>query len=308
MHGSVIETVPNVSEGRQPGVIAALAAAVRGRGVFVLDHSADPSHNRAVFTVVGHAAALEAAILRLVGVAVAHIDLRRHRGAHPRIGAVDVVPFIPLAGSTMRDCVELSRSVARAIATRFGIPTYLYEESAARPERRRLEHIRRGQFEGLAAKMRQPDWTPDFGPGAPHPSAGATVVGARRPLVAFNVNLDSADSRLATSIAEAIRESSGGLPAVKALGLALPDRGVAQVSMNLTDYTRTSVQAAFDAVERAAAARGVRVLESELIGLIPEAALAGTTPARLRLTGFRQGQLLEERIREMTAAPQPSEG
>lgn len=300
----MIETVPNISEGRRPDVLGELVDAVNHEpGVWLLDHSADPSHNRSVFTLAGDANALEAALLRLVAVAVARIDLRTHTGAHPRLGAMDVIPFVPLGTTTMAECVALSRRVGRAIGERFQLPVFLYEESATGPERRRLEHVRQGQFEGLAEKMRQPEWRPDFGPSAPHPTAGATVVGARRPLIAYNVQLDSADVEIARQVAAAVRESGGGLRGVKALGLALAHRGVAQVSMNLTDFGRTPVQTVFDAVEREANARGVRVLDSELIGLIPEAALVGTTPERLKLTGFTRSQVLEVRIAQRVARP-----
>lgn len=297
----MIESVPNVSEGHDTSVVQGLAEAVRSGGSLLLDYSADPSHHRSVYTMAGDAGPIERSLLQLVRAAVAHVDLRTHRGVHPRIGAVDVVPLIPLTGSTMTDCIELSHQVGRAIADTFGIPVYLYEHSATRPERRRLEQIRRGSFEGLAQKMAHPDWAPDYGPPRPHPSAGATVVGARMPLIAYNVNLDSTDVAVAQAVAAAVRESSGGLPCVKALGLPLLHRNVAQVSMNLTDFSRTSVQTAFDAVEREAASRGVRVLESELIGLIPAAALAGTSAERLKLTGFTRSDILEERIAERLA-------
>jgi glutamate formiminotransferase len=293
----MIETIPNISEGRRSFVIAECVDAVaRVPDLLLLDHSADPSHNRAVFTMAGSAAAVEAAVLHLVEVALARIDLRTHRGVHPRIGAVDVVPFVPLGTSTMAECVELARTTARAIAERFAVPTFLYEDAATRPERRRLEAIRRGQFEGLAEKLRHPAWTPDFGPAVPHPTAGVTVVGARRPLIAFNVNLNSTDLDVARAVASAVRESSGGLPCVKALGLPLAHERATQVSMNLTDFTRTSVQAAFDAVAHEAAARGVHIRESELIGLIPAAALSGTAPEALHLRRFTRSQILEERI------------
>ncbi|MGE3955112.1 MAG: glutamate formimidoyltransferase [Vicinamibacterales bacterium] len=301
-HTPMIESVPNVSEGHDTTVVSAIADAVRAvPAVLLLDHSSDPSHNRSVFTMAGAAAPLLDALLRLAEAAIARVDLRVHRGVHPRIGAVDVVPLIPLGGSTMAACVDLSHQLARALADRFGLPVYLYEHSASRPTRRRLEVIRRGHFEGLAEKMKRPEWAPDYGPAVPHPTAGATVVGARMPLIAYNVNLDSTDLEVARAVALAVRESSGGLPCVKALGLPLLHRGVAQVSMNLTDFTRTSVQEAFDAVVREAGARGVGVLESELIGLIPEAALVGTSAERLRLTGFTRAQILEERIAQRLA-------
>ncbi|MGE0449117.1 MAG: glutamate formimidoyltransferase [Vicinamibacterales bacterium] len=298
----MIESIPNVSEGRDLALVAELARAVRGTsGAILLDASADPSHHRSVYTIVGAADALQRAILDLTAIAVARIDLRAHRGVHPRIGAVDVVPFVPLDGATMPECVHLARSVGAAIAAHFGVPVYLYEEAAVDPMRRRLEHIRQGGFEGLAERMHRPEWTPDFGPAAPHPTAGATVVGARWPLVAFNVNLATGDLAAAKAIARSVRESSGGLPCVKALGLLLPHRGLAQVSMNLTNYRRTPVRTAFEAVRQAADALGVTVLESELIGLIPAAALAGTTPADLLLEGFSPGQVLETRLAEAIA-------
>lgn len=294
----MIEVVPNVSEGRRPEIIHALHTAVTSvPGATLLDCSSDPSHNRSVFTLVGDAEALHAAVLRLVDVAVRYIDLQTtHRGAHPRIGAVDVVPFIPLDGAVMADCVVLARDTARAIADTFGVPVFLYEEAATRPNRRRLELIRRGEFEGLADRMRTPDWQPDFGPSLPHATAGATAVGARKPLIAFNVDLESASLEDARHIAASVRESSGGLRCVKALGLWLPHRNAAQVSMNLTDYAVTSVSAAFNAVVQAAKARGVGIRESELIGLIPAAALAGTTPEELKLSDFDTSRILERRI------------
>jgi glutamate formiminotransferase len=297
----VIESIPNVSEGRRPEVVAAIAAAIADtRGVLLLDHSADPSHNRSVYTMAGSAASLREAILALFPVALAHIDLRTHRGEHPRIGAVDVVPFVPLGATTMAGCVDLARSVGREIAERFDLPVYLYEEAALRPDRRRLEQIRRGQFEGLASRITRPEWTPDYGPSAPHPTAGAVVVGARMPLIAFNVNLASDRLDIAQAIARAVRESSGGLACVKALGLRLEHLGIVQVSMNLTNFERTSIEAVFDAVVREADRHGVAVRESELIGLLPAAALRNTSAAHLKLTRFSPRQVLENRLRELT--------
>jgi glutamate formiminotransferase len=294
---SLIECVPNISEGRRASVIEILAMEARSvPGVRLLDHSADPSHNRSVFTMAGTRIALKRAVLAMAWSAVHTIDLRVHRGEHPRLGAVDVVPFIPLGDTTMSECVELARDVGRSIAERLGVPVFLYEEAASREDRRRLEDIRRGQFEGLAAKMTQPEWAPDFGPSRPHPTAGATVVGARQALIAFNVNLGTDRLDVARRIAAAVRERTGGLPSVKALGLLLPHRGIVQVSMNLTDYRRTPIQTAFDRVAAEASRSGVNVLESELIGLIPEAALAGTSAAHLRLHGFSENQILERRL------------
>ncbi|MCC7418054.1 MAG: glutamate formimidoyltransferase [Acidobacteria bacterium] len=290
--------MPNVSEGRRLDVVASMAAALRAAGVRVLDHSADPSHHRAVFTAAGEPAAVSRAILALTAAAVAAIDLRTHRGVHPRIGAVDVVPLVPLARATMQECVALARTIGAGIASTFGIPVYLYEEASARKWRTRLEDIRRGQFEGLAAKMATPGWEPDYGPAAPHPTAGATAVGARMPLVAFNVNLAADRIDLARRIARAVRFSSGGLPGVKAMGVRLEHLGVAQVSMNLTDFEQTSIRQAFDAVRTEAERLGVPVLESELVGLVPEAALTAETARHVLLQRFSADQILERRLVE----------
>lgn len=293
----MIECIPNVSEGRRPEVVDALFRALTApAGVRPLNRTSDASHNRSVFTVAGPGDALAAGALSLLAEAIARIDLRTHRGVHPRLGAVDVMPFVPLGDSTMAECVALARQVGADAAKRFHLPVFLYEEAASTPARRRLEDIRRGEFEGLPAKLADPAWAPDFGPTAAHPSAGALVVGARRVLIAFNVNLATARLDLARRIASRVRERDGGLPAVKALGLALPDRGIVQISMNLTDYTRTPPAAAFSAVLREAQALGVEVLESELIGLLPQAALAGTSAQALRLAGFTDDQILEVRL------------
>ena len=293
----LIECVPNVSEGRRADVIDALAEAVTSvEGVRLLDRSSDPTHNRSVFTFAGEADPLQAAVLALFGAAIASIDLRSHAGAHPRLGAVDVVPFIPLSGSTMEGCVALAKATAADVAERFGLPVYLYEEAATSEARRNLADIRRGEFEGLAAKMALQEWAPDFGPLRPHSTAGATVIGARAPLIAFNVNLATDRLEIANAIAVAVRHSSGGLPSVKAMGVALEHRGVAQVSMNLTNFTVTSIARAFDAVKQEAERRGTSVLESEIVGLVPEAALPPSPEESLQLTGFRTDQILERRL------------
>ena len=292
----LIECVPNVSEARH-GVIGGMAAELGAiSGLALLDYSSDVSHNRSVFTLAGDVRALETAVMTLAARVIDAVDLRTQRGAHPRIGALDVVPFIPLRATTMSTCVDLAQTVGRALAERFSLPIYLYEEASAHPARRRLEDIRRGGFEGLALKMTKPEWAPDFGPAFPHPTAGATVVGARPFLIAFNVNLATDRLDVARHIAATIRERHGGLPCVKALGLALPERQIVQVSMNLTDFTRTPVHVAFDAVRAQAAAMGVDVRESELIGLMPRAALSDTTPEHLRLRHFSPNQILEERL------------
>jgi glutamate formiminotransferase len=296
---SLIECVPNVSEGRRPEVVERLVAAVHETsGVHVLDHSSDASHNRSVLTLAGDALGLERAVLALIERAVAEIDLRTHQGEHPRLGAVDVVPFVPIEGVTMADCVALARQVGARVAERFALPVFLYEEAATRPDRRNLEDIRRGEFEGLAAKLSQPEWAPDFGPATPHPTAGAVVIGARMPLIAFNVNLGTERLDVAKKIASAIRLSSGGLRFVKAMGVTLADRKLVQVSMNLTNYEKTPIFRAFELVRREAARYGVPVVESEIVGLVPSAALVAAAEWYLQLEGFSSRQVLEHRVRE----------
>jgi len=295
----VIECVPNVSDGRRQDVIEEMARAIRtSSGTKLLDCSSDRSHNRSVFTFVGEPQALEAAVLALYERAVAAIDLRTHRGVHPRLGAVDVVPFVPLAGATMADCVNLAKRVGEAVGRRFHVPVYLYEDAATRPARRQLEHIRRGQFEGLTARMAAEGWAPDFGPSVPHPTAGASAIGARPILIAFNVNLDTDQLEVAKSIASAIRQSGGGLPYVKAMGVELTERGLVQVSMNLTNFQQTSVRRAFDAVNQDAARRGVRVRESEIVGLIPEAAVSQEDAKTMLLTEPLEKKTIEARLGE----------
>jgi glutamate formiminotransferase len=294
----VIECVPNVSEGRRPEVVSRIVDAVRRvPGVRVLDVSSDASHNRSVLTLAGEAAPLEAGVLALFEAALAAIDLRAHAGEHPRLGAVDVVPFIPIDGVTMQECVALAKQTAAAVAERFGLPIYLYEEAASTPARRNLEDIRRGEFEGLAAKMGSPDWAPDYGPAAPHASAGASVIGARMPLIAYNINLATDRLDVAKKIAAAIRHSSGGFRYVKAMGIALEDRGIVQVSMNLTNYEKTPMHRVFEVVRREAARYGVNVLESEIVGLVPAAALVATAEYLLQLERFTPDQVLETRLR-----------
>lgn len=307
----MLESIPNVSEGSREAVIARLADAVRRPGVRLLDLSSDPDHDRTVLTLAGEAPALQAALLGLFEVAVAEIDLRRQRGVHPRIGAVDVVPFVPLDGTPMAAAVAAAEELAAAVARRFALPVYLYEEAARHPARRNLADVRRGGFEGFAGKVADPAWAPDFGPPRLHPTAGATAVGARFFLIAFNAVLDTPDVAVARRIARAVRESGGGLAAVKALGVALASRDRAQVSMNLVDFRRTSLARALERVRQEAEALGVRVVESELVGLVPEAALAaaaaelgmppGPPPLEalaraLRLPSLSPTQVLERRL------------
>lgn len=296
---AVIECVPNVSEGRRAEVVEKLVQAIRRvPGVRLLDYSSDTAHNRTVITMAGDAAPLKEAVLALFDAALAAIDLRSHSGEHPRIGAVDVVPFIPIEGATMEACVALAKETAVEVARRFQVPLYLYEEASTNPARKNLEDIRRGEFEGLGAKMASPGWAPDYGPAAPHPRAGASVIGARMPLIAYNINLATDRLDVARKIAAAIRQSSGGFRFVKAMGVKLEERGIVQVSMNLTNYEKTPVFRVFEAVKREAARYGVNVLESEIVGLVPAAALIGAADYFLQLEGFRPNQVLETRLRE----------
>ena len=295
----VIECIPNVSEGRRPEIVAAMADTIRRTpGVRLLDFSSDASHNRSVFTLAGDAAGVEQAVLALVERAVADVDLRTHRGEHPRMGAVDVVPFVPIEGATMADCVALAKKTGAAIADRFHVPVFLYEEASSNPARKNLEDIRRGEFEGLAAKMATAGWAPDYGPAAPHPSAGAIVVGARMPLIAYNINLATDRIDVAKKIAAAIRQSSGGFRYVKAAGFTLADRGIVQVSMNLTNYEKTPIARVFEAVKREAARYGVTILESEIVGLVPAAALTAAAEFYLQIEGFKPDQVLENKLKQ----------
>jgi glutamate formiminotransferase / 5-formyltetrahydrofolate cyclo-ligase len=298
MHAmAIIECIPNISEGQRPDVVAAMADTLRAlSGVRLLDVQSDPAHHRSVLTLAGDRDPMKDAVLALYERALAAIDLRTHKGEHPRLGAVDVCPFVPIEGVTMQDCVDLAREVGATVAERFGLPVYLYEEAASTPARRNLEDIRRGEFEGLATKMRDPAWAPDFGPSQPHPSAGATVIGARMPLIAYNINLATDRLDVAKKIATAIRMSSGGFRFVKAMGIALEGRGIVQVSMNLTNYEKTPIFRVFEVVKREAARYGVNVLESEIVGLVPSAALTQTAAFYLQLEGFTAKQVLETRL------------
>lgn len=299
----LIETIPNVSEGRRADVISALAQCCTTAGARLLHVSSDPSHNRTVLTGAGTPDAAHAAMLALAAEAVRRIDLRTHDGVHPRIGAVDVMPFVPLTGASIPDAVALARRTATEIASSLGVPVFLYEEAATATHRRRLDQIRAGGLDALAARMQQADWTPDAGPGRPHPTAGVFVIGARRPLVAFNVDLDTRDMVATAAIARHVRARDGGLPGVKALPMWLAHRDRAQVSMNLTDLDRTNAAQAFDAVARAAAAAGIPVIESEIVGLIPEAALGGRSPEELRIGHWTPDLLLEVQLRRAGLVP-----
>jgi glutamate formiminotransferase len=274
----LVESVPNYSEGRRIDVVDRLAAAVEGvDGAYLLDRTSDASHNRSVLTLAGEAPAVERALEATIEVAIETIDMERHTGEHPRIGAVDVIPFVPLGSTTLDACVVLARGFGLRIAERFGIPVYLYARAATRPDRARLSDVRRGGYEGvrdgIARPGLEPDRLPDFGPRRTHPRAGAVAVGARPFLIAWNINLDSSDVEVAKRIARRVRESGGGLPAVQANGFMIDELEAAQVSMNLLDFETTPMWRAFDEVSRLATEAGVGIRESELIGLAPQAAI-----------------------------------
>jgi glutamate formiminotransferase len=299
----IVECVPNFSEGRRPEVIDAIVEAITSVAhVYVLGREMDGDHNRAVITIAGAPERIGEAALRAVEAAMKHIDLTRHRGEHPRIGAADVVPFVPIRGVSLAECVEIAKKTGREIAARFNIPIFLYEAAATRPERVNLENIRRGQFEALRDEIStNPERRPDFGEARIHPTAGATVVGARKPLIAYNINLNTADIGIAQYIAKRIRFSSGGFRYVKAMGIFLKDRNQAQVSMNLTDFERTPMELVFETVRREAERYGVTVGSSEIVGLIPQKALEKAAEYYLRVENFKPEMILENRIDQVIA-------
>ena len=297
----VIECVPNFSEGRRPEVVDEIARAIgQIDGVMVLDHSRDETHNRSVVTFAGSAEPVVRAAIAGVGRALELIDMEQHVGAHPRIGAVDVIPFVPLGGTRLEECIDLARRFGEQIATRFELPVYLYGEAALRPERRRLAHVRRGQYEALRDGIgTDPERAPDFGPMRLHPRGGAVAVGARKPLIAFNINLRTHELATAIKIATAIRESSGGLPAVQAMGVLLENPGMppmAQVSTNLVDWERTGIATVVREVRRLAREAGTDIDHCELIGLAPTGALLEVAADTLGLAGFSTDQALELRL------------
>jgi len=295
----IVECVPNFSEGRNLGKIEKIVQSFRARdGVKLLDYQRDEDHNRCVVTVVGDPEPLAAAVLDAMEAAIGAIDMRTHRGQHPRMGAVDVVPFIPVKNVTMKEAIELSRRVGATAGQKLKLPIVLYEESASAPHRRNLADIRKGQFEGMAAKLLQPEWTPDYGPPGIHPTAGVAAMGARMPLVAYNVNLGTADLEIANDIARKVRHLSGGLRYCKAIGIELTERGIVQVSINMTDYTRTALYRVFELIRIEARRWGVPVVGSEIIGLVPMGALIDTAAYYLQLENFKPEQVLESRIYE----------
>ncbi len=295
----IMECVPNFSEGRDHAKIDQIVEPFRCReGVKLLDYSNDEDHNRLVVTIVGQPDALKEAVIEAIGKAVALIDLNRHQGQHPRMGAADVVPFIPIKGCTMEDAIALSREVGQRVAEAYRLPVFLYEKSATAPHRENLAAIRKGEFEGMAEKIRQPEWKPDFGPAERHPTAGTVAIGARMPLVAYNINLSTPDLNIAHDIAKKIRFIGGGLRYCKAMGVELKDRGITQVSINMTDYTRTALYRAMEMVRFEARRYGVNVVGSEIIGLVPMEALIDTASYYLGLENFSMQQVLEARIME----------
>jgi len=299
MWDKLIESVPNISEGRRTVIINKIVAAVDGDGVRVIDVQSDPDHNRSVITIVGRSEMIGKGIIRLVKQAVHLIDLGQHTGQHPRMGAVDVIPFIPIKGTTIEECISLSRKVGEEIATQFNVPVYLYERSATSDKRSDLATIRRGEFEGFPEKILLPEWKPDFGERRVHPTAGVTAIGARQFLIAYNINLATTDIKIAQQIAEAVRHRNGGLRFVKAFGFSLENRGIVQVSMNLTDFTKTPIHRVFEMVAREAERYGVMVIGSEIAGTIPRSALIAAAEYYLRLTGFSESLILEERIEQV---------
>lgn len=295
----IVECIPNFSEGRRSEVIEAIVAEVRNsEGVKLLDYAPDADHNRTVVTFVGSPEAVLEAAFRLTARATELIDMEQHQGGHPRLGATDVIPFVPIAGVKMKDCVELAHRLGRRIAEELKIPVYLYEQAATRPERKNLAVIRKGEYEGFKQKINDPEWAPDYGEAKLHPTAGAVVVGARPPLVAFNVNLGTNNLKIAKRIARLVRESSGGLVNVKAMGVRLEERDIVQVSMNMTNYQKTALYRSYEMIKMEAKRYGVPVIGSEIIGLVPMEALIDVAGYYLQLEDFSMEQVLEYRLQQ----------
>jgi glutamate formiminotransferase len=293
----IIECVPNFSEGRDRAVIDKIAAPFAAQeGVKLLDVQTDSDHNRMVVTAMGTPLGIKKAAIEAMDQAVGHIDMTRHQGQHPRMGAVDVMPFIPIQGLTMADAVALSREVAAEAATRFDLPIFLYERSATAAHRANLAAIRKGQFEGMAAKLKDPLWQPDYGPARVHPTAGVTAVGARAPLVAFNVNLGTDQAHIADAIAKKVRHIGGGLRYCKAMGVVLKERGLVQVSMNMTDFSQTALYQALEMIRMEAKRYGVAVVGSQVVGLVPMQALIDCAAYYMGLENFDVKQVLESHL------------
>ncbi|MCL1983114.1 MAG: glutamate formimidoyltransferase [Clostridiales bacterium] len=294
----IIESVPNISEGVRTDVIESCVDAVRTTpGCTLLQHSSDPSHNRTVITYMGSPEGVEEASVKLAKAAVSLIDLTQHKGEHPRMGCVDVMPFIPIKETTMEECIELSKRVGQRIAEEAFLPVFLYEASATAPHRQNLANIRKGQFEGMAEKVRDPAWIPDFGWQRVHPTGGVVAVGARPPLIAYNINLSTSDVSIADRIAKIIRQAGGGLANVKAIGIMLEERNIAQVSINMTDYTKTPLYRVTELVKAEAARYGAHVVGTELIGLCPMNALIDSAAYYLQIEDFdRDVQVIENHL------------
>ncbi|SHF03556.1 glutamate formimidoyltransferase [Caloramator proteoclasticus] len=295
----IVECVPNFSEGRDKEKIERIVDEVRKvKGVKLLDYSSDADHNRTVVTFVGDVEGVSMAAFNMTKKATELIDMRTHTGGHPRMGAMDVIPFIPVREVTMEECVEIARDVGKRIGEELGVPVYLYEEAATRPERKNLADVRKGQYEGFFEKIKNPDWKPDFGPSEMNEKSGCTAVGARVPLVAFNVNLNTPNLEIADKIAKTVRFIGGGLRFVKAMGVKLEDRNITQVSMNLVNYEKTAIYRAFEMVKMEAKRFGVEVVGSEIVGLVPMKALVDSLEYYLQLENFSIEQVLEHRIAE----------
>jgi glutamate formiminotransferase len=295
----LVECVPNFSEGRNMETVMKIVAPfIVTEGVKLLDYSADQDHNRTVVSVMGEPDSVKRAMIAATGIAIREIDLRQHQGEHPRMGAVDVIPFIPIQNFSMEEAVALARETGQEMASIYNLPIFLYEKAATMPARENLANVRKGEFEGMADKLLQPEWQPDFGPDRIHPSAGVTAVGARMPLVAFNINLNTNNLEIANQIARCIRHISGGLRYCKAMGVALKERGIVQVSINMTDYTKTPLYRVFEMVRFEAQRYGVEIIGSEIIGLAPMAALIDAAVYYMRIEDFKMEQIIEQRLLE----------
>jgi len=295
----IIECVPNFSEGRDLDKIEKIVNPFRGKdAVRLLDYKRDEDHNRVVVTVVGEPQAVKNAMIEAMGIAIQLIDMTKHQGQHPRMGAIDVVPFIPIKNVSMEEAVELAKEVAKEASEKYGLPIFLYEKAARDPKRENLANIRKGEFEGMAEKIKLAEWKPDYGEASIHPTAGAAVIGARMPLVAFNVNLNTNSMDIANKIARNVRFLNGGLRYCKAIGIELKDRGIVQISMNMTDYTKTALYRSFELIRIEAARYGVTIVGSEIIGLLPMEALIDTAVYYLGVEDFSMDQVLENRLME----------
>jgi glutamate formiminotransferase len=296
----LIECVPNYSEGRRTDVIEAIVRPFKDvKGCYLLDYRADPDHNRLVVSLVGEPEALEKALIKSAKIAIENINLNNHQGAHPRIGVIDVIPFVPLRNISMEECVEFSRKFADLFHKETGVPVYFYEESALRAERRNLEVIRRGQYEALKKEITKPERHPDIGAPELHPTAGATVIGARKFLIAFNVNLRTKNVSVAKAIARAVRASSGGFSAVKAIGLELREKGMTQVSMNIVDFEKNAMYRVLELIKAEAKRWGVLVAETEVYGIVPAAALLESTSYYMQIAEFDPNQVIELRLLDL---------